>query len=576
MSPHVALYARTSDPQAPEAPIASQLASLHAYAEEHGYGVDADLVFVDRGVSGTTLVRPALDALRDKAMLGAIDAVVVLCPDRLARKHAHQLILVEEFKRLGVDMLFANHHISESAEDQLLLQIQGVIAEFEREKIIERGRRGKMHRAKSGKVSALCQAPYGYVYIRTFDKDETRYEIHPEEAQVVRRVFHLFTVEQRSIGTIATWLTQEGIATRYQCRRWCRSVVYRMLTNPAYRGQAAYRKTQAVPRRKITKSARDQTLYPKHVNSSSRVRPQAEWIYIAVPALISGEVFAKAQQQLEENKKFSSRNTTKNHYLLSGLLHCSVCGYAMYGKPTYRTKTPRSYYRCRGQDGYRFSHGKVCTGRPMRVEVLDDLVWEQTKRLVQHPEIVLHEYSQRMQAKQQGPLELDALLRKKKKECKQQEVEKKRLLDLYQCGTISLEEINERLKVIRARIKKIEEEYLLLEQEEKSKQQQLQLIEKLSDFKEKLTNNLDGLSFADKRKIMRLLVSEVAVDSVQEHLCIKHVIPLDKNLLLRSRGSGGHSSLRASRKAGLGEVPPAAGLWAAAHLLQRGRCPAPP
>ena len=90
MSPHVALYARTSDPQAPEAPIASQLASLHAHAEEHGYGVDADLVFVDRGVSGTTLVRPALDALRDKAMLGAIDTVVVLCPDRLARKHAHQ------------------------------------------------------------------------------------------------------------------------------------------------------------------------------------------------------------------------------------------------------------------------------------------------------------------------------------------------------------------------------------------------------------------------------------------------------------------------------------------------------
>jgi site-specific DNA recombinase len=119
------------------------------------------LIFIDDGFSGATLIRPGLDALRDRAMGGALDHSLVLAPDRLARNHAHQLVLIEEFQRLGVDIVFVNRPIAHTPEDQRLLQMQGVIAEFEREKIMERRRRGKLHKAKQGQVNVLSGAPYG-------------------------------------------------------------------------------------------------------------------------------------------------------------------------------------------------------------------------------------------------------------------------------------------------------------------------------------------------------------------------------------------------------------------------------
>ncbi|MBK7963557.1 MAG: recombinase family protein [Bdellovibrionales bacterium] len=148
------------------------------------------------------LCAQGLDALRDKAVAGEVNQILILCPDRLARKYAHQLILVEEFKKLGVEINFANRTISTSPEDQLLFQIQGVISEFEREKIIERSRRGKLYKAKAGKVSVLSGAPYGYVYISATESEECRYEIHPEEATVVKRIFHRYIYDRKALGQL--------------------------------------------------------------------------------------------------------------------------------------------------------------------------------------------------------------------------------------------------------------------------------------------------------------------------------------------------------------------------------------
>jgi len=277
MSTRIALYARvSSDHQAHEGTIDSQVASLRTYCAEHQYRVEEDLIFCDNGVSGTTLARRGLDALRDKAVAGDLDRVVVLCPDRLARKHTHQLLLVEEFHRLGVEIEFTNHVIAQTPEDQLLFHVQGVIAEFEREKILERSRRGKLHRARNGKVSALAQAPYGYVYLRAMNRDETRYEIHPHEAEVVRQIFTWFTEEHLRIEAIARRLTREQIPTRQQHGGWNASVLWNLLRNPAYMGQAAYQKTHVVPRTRVIKSARERGYYPKHVHSSCRPRPVDE------------------------------------------------------------------------------------------------------------------------------------------------------------------------------------------------------------------------------------------------------------------------------------------------------------
>jgi site-specific DNA recombinase len=260
-------------------------------------------------------------------------------------------------------------------------------------------------------------------------------------------------------------------------------------------------------------------------------------------------VFERAARRLETNKKHAPRNNKRYAYLVSGLLRCQSCGYALYGKPASSSKAKRCYYRCIGQDGHRNPQGRVCAGHPIRVEVVDELVWEQTKQLIQHPELVFEEYSRRVHSKGKGELDLTAMMMKKKKEIHTQEIEKKRLIDLYQTGIISLEEITPRLDRIRERMKTIEQEYKLLEEEKHREQKQLQLIEQFSTFQAKFSSRLGELTFEEKKQVVRLLVEEVVVDSVNEKLTVKHVIPLDKRFPLRSGSLV--ASIRVSRRAGI-------------------------
>ena len=530
---HIAIYARvSSDQQAQQGTIDSQLAAVQKFAAENGLKVDPDLIFADNGVSGSTLARPKLDALRDRAAAGEIDQVLVLAPDRLARKHSHQLMLVEEFKKLGVEISFLNRPIAASPEDQLLLQVQGVIAEYEREKIVERSRRGKLHKAQEGKVCVLSGAPYGYVYLPATETEDARYEIHERESEVVKQVFHLLVDQQLSIGAIARKLTQDRVPTRRDVGRWERSVIWAMLRNPAYTGHAAYRKTEAVDRARPTKQAYDRNFYPKHVHSSTRDRPPEEWITIPVPAIISEESFQQARERLTENKRFSPRNNKKYEYLLSGLLRCQECGYALYGKPASNSKYKRLYYRCAGQDGHRWTNGRVCSAHPIRVDAMDELVWEQTRRLVEQPDLVMQEYTARVQKKQRQQTEFKALLAKKKRESKQLELEKERLLDLYQSGQIALAEIEPRLKSLRSKIKKSQDECALLEKEAKEESHRLQLIEQFADFTQRMKANLTNLNFEERRQIVRLLVEEVIVNTQTEEITVRHILPLDQKFPL--------------------------------------------
>jgi site-specific DNA recombinase len=535
--PHrTAIYARvSSEQQAQHGTIHSQLAAVQEFAAAQGIKIDPDLIFADNGVSGTTLARPKPDALRDKAAGGEVDRILVLNPDRLARKYAHQLMLVEEFKKLGVEITFVNRQIAASPEDQLLLQIQGVISEYEREKIVERHRRGKLHKAQQGKVCVLSGAPYGYVYLPATDQEEARYQIHDQEAAVVRRIFQMLVEQSLSLSAIARKLTEENIPTRRDIGRWERSVIWAMLRNPAYMGQAAYLKTRVVDRVRPTRQAYDRSFYPKQVHSSTRDRPPEEWITIAVPAIISAESFEQARQRLEENKRFSPRNNKRYEYLLSGLLRCQQCGYALYGKPASNSKYKRLYYRCAGQDGYRWKDGRVCQAHPVRVEAVDELVWEQTCRLLEQPDLVLREYARRTQKKQRQQLEFKDLLAKKRREIKQQELEKTRLLDLYQTGHVELAEIEPRLKGLRSKIKKLHDECTLVEKEEKEEHHRLQLIEQFAEFTKRMNKNLSNLNFAERKQIVRLLVEEVLVNTSTDEITMRHILPLDQKFPLCKR-----------------------------------------
>src|SRR5215468_3203566 len=251
-----AIYARvSSEQQKEENTIASQTAALIDFAHEQGYSVPDDWVIEDEGFSGASLLRPGLERLRDLAAEGHIQAVLIHSPDRLSRKYAYQVLLTEEFARHGVETIFLKAPHSDTPEDQLMLQFQGMIAEYERAQILERSRRGKRHRAKAGEVSVLGGAPYGYRYIRKTSEAPARYEIDAAEAEVVRLVYDKYTVGGLSIGAIARLLRGMGVPTRRRVR-WERSVVWAILRNPAYKGTACFNKTQTGPRQKVTKPFR--------------------------------------------------------------------------------------------------------------------------------------------------------------------------------------------------------------------------------------------------------------------------------------------------------------------------------
>src|SRR6266511_3916398 len=184
-----AIYARvSSERQREEGTIESQVAGLRELAAR-GLLVPDELVFLDEGFSGATLLRPALERLRDRAAEGCFEVLLCHCPDRLARRYAYQVLLLEELDRAGVEVVFLREgERSGSPEDELLRQFQGMIAEYERAQIRERTRRGKLYRARQGSQAVLVCAPFGYRYLRKTDDADGYFQVDPAEAEVVREV----------------------------------------------------------------------------------------------------------------------------------------------------------------------------------------------------------------------------------------------------------------------------------------------------------------------------------------------------------------------------------------------------
>jgi site-specific DNA recombinase len=295
---HAALYARVSSEQQADAhTVASQVAALQDRVATDGLVLPEGMQFLDEGYSGATLVRPALERLRDLVAAGVVDRLYVHSPDRLARKYAYQVLLVDEFQRMGVEIVFLNREIGRSPEDDLLLQVQGMMAEYERAKIVERHRRGKLHAARHGVVNALSGAPYGYRYVtKHAGGGQAQYDIIPEEARVVQQVFAWVGGERLTIGEVCRRLTQAGEVTRTGKTVWDRSVVWGMLKNPAYKGTAAFGKTRQGPPRSRLRAQRNRPLHPRRAASVVDI-PSEDWMTIPVPALVDPEVFAAVQEQ---------------------------------------------------------------------------------------------------------------------------------------------------------------------------------------------------------------------------------------------------------------------------------------
>jgi site-specific DNA recombinase len=506
-------YARVSSEQQAEAgTIGSQLAALRERVAQDGFTLTEELTFIDDGYSGSTLIRPGLEQLRDVVALHGLDRLYVHSPDRLARKYAYQVLLLDEFQRAGVEVIFLNRALGQSPEDELLLQVQGMVAEYERAKILERSRRGKRHAARTGQVSVLCGAPYGYRYINKQEGGgQARYEIILDEARVVRQIFDWVGRQRISIGEVCRRLQQAGERTRTGKTVWDRSVVWDMLKNPAYKGTAAFGKTQTVPMRPKLRLQRGDPSQPRRPVSTVTA-PKEQRIYIPVPALVSEDLYEAVQVQLEENRQRARQRQRGARYLLQGLVVCAQCQYAYYGKPV-SLKSAKgkqrdyAYYRCIGTDAYRFGGERICDNLQVRTDMLDELVWNEVCALLAEPQRLEQEYQRRLNAPSQDNEDLlttQAQLSKVRQGIA-------RLIDSYTEGFVEKQEFEPRIQRLRQRLNGLEDQERQIRLE-LARQAELRLvITRLEDFAVKVKDGLAEADWLTKREVIRTLVKRVEI-----------------------------------------------------------------
>jgi site-specific DNA recombinase len=525
MKKNAAIYARvSSDRQKAQKTIVSQTALLREYADAHEYVVPKEWIFEDEGYSGGVLARPGLERLRDLVAEGLLETILVYAPDRLSRNYAYQVLLIEEFGRGGAETVFLKSAGGDSPEDRLLVQFQGMIAEYERAQIAERSRRGKRHRAKTGCINVLSGAPYGYRYVRKTEAAQAYYAVIEPEAEVVREVFDRYTNALWSIGAIARALNQRGVRTRFDRGLWERSTVWGMLRNPAYQGTACFGKTETAPRQRITKPLRQKGGFSTRTNAHRDRDPQ-DWIAVPVPALVSAPTFALAQERLVENKRLSARNT-KTPTLLQGLLVCGHCGYGLYRTSTKTTKRKVQYYRCLGSDRYRHLRGPACPCRPIRQDYLDALVWEEVVRLLNTPELVRAEIDRRMAES----LSSDPVQQRKgrlERESKRLSAQLDKLLDAYQEDLLDLAELRRRAPELRRRQAAVEKERegVVLQALEHSRLTQLNAS--METFLAALQHSAKTLEVTERQKIVRLVIKQIIVHA--DTLTIEHSIPVSRS-----------------------------------------------
>jgi site-specific DNA recombinase len=510
-----AIYARvSSQKQKDEETIGSQVDKILSFSKEKGFEVPQEWIFKDEGVSGSTLRRASLENLRDLAFEQLFDTLFVLSPDRLARKYHHQALLLEEFKKIGLIVKFVNAPSSETAEDQLLIQIQGMFAEYERAQITERCRRGKKFKAQQGSVNALSTAPYGFRYIKKNNIEDAYYEIIDREAEVVRFIFHLYARERLSMAQIIKQLKEKEILSPKGNPVWCSATIRGMLKNHAYTGTAYFgRRVQSegnlfrLPSRKIRLKGKPPRLCARTYKNID------ECIPIIVPKIIEQELFQTTQELFLSNKALSPRNTKKPS-LLQGLISCGSCGYSY--KRNFSGRTTE-YYRCKAPRDR-------CQNKGIRLKELDNMVWDSILNLLKDPNCIRKEVQQRLDEvkgdhiqKQQHTIKL---------QLQKLEKEKDRLLDAYQSECISLEALKDRMSTIKRRENSLKSECNKLSLNELSTSKLLEIKDAINLFSRELEESKKNIGIMEKQKILRMLVEEIVI--YDEQILVKHVIPLEK------------------------------------------------
>ena len=491
-----ASYARVStERQEQEETIQSQLFELQERAQADG--AENCPVFTDEGYGRDELARPALDKLRDLAAAGEIDRVYIQSPDRLA-SGAKLVLLVQEFHDLGVDVVFLKGAVDDSPEGKLLLHMQGAIGEYEKTKIAERTRRGKLFWANQGSLVSGSHS-YGYNFVKRNGSARATMEINEFEAGIVREMYRLLVDDRLSTRAIAKELNDRDIPTAQGGSHWHPTTVCRILQNPVYKGTFMYQRTRAVEpsfRRKVDRYNRRKT--------GRQPRPADEHIAVAVPPIVDEERWDEAQAQLARNSKNARRNNTRHRYLLRGLIKCPRCG-ANYTGAASRGKRR---YRCSNQDAVVAGEHKKCSPGSLSADPVENAVWDLVSDVLRRPDFVESEFRRRLESTDASSgLELEE--KRLQQGLKTVKRRKDRLTDAYQAEVLDLERFGEGMRKLDAQEKETSRQLLNIEKTRKREVDQADALRQLEVFCSRVSTGLDLLDWSGQRQLLELLVERI-------------------------------------------------------------------
>ncbi len=516
----VALYGRVStERQEKQETIQSQLEALRAYAKKEKYAVIDE--YLDEGYSGELLDRPALDKLRDDAKKKLFDAVLAHSPDRLSRnrKNWHIGFLQEELSKNDVRIIFLNRPDSkDTPEDELMGGMQGLIAAYEKTKILERTRRGKLHKAHSGFLIGSIP-PYGYRYIpgNRITREFGHYELLETEAKIVKLIFDLFVNGRLSIRSVAKELTYRGIQPR-KGKKWGVSSLHRIIRNETYTGITHYNKNISVE----TENHRSGNKYRRTKNTSRRLRPRDQWVAISLPEglkIIDKLLFDQALEQLKLNAARSPRNV-KYQYLLRGMVRCAKCDAPYTGSPCH----DRLYYRC-GDKHRKFPLPKECSASMVKASDLESVVWETVSHAIKNPKLiaskVLELEKRASSRKDSGLKDIQAV----EKEISSLADEENRLLDAYREQVITIDQLKEQMAKIRDKKTQLEQERSVLASKAANSLSTSQTRRTIKDYCRIISKQIDKKSqtFEGRRDILLRSVNRILLQG--KDLRIKLSIP---------------------------------------------------
>jgi site-specific DNA recombinase len=509
-----AYYARVSTArQEQEETIDSQVKEVEERIKQDGNVLLPHLKFVDDGWSGELLARPALDKLRDSARKREFEVLYVYDRGRLARKFAYQELVIEELTDIGIDFITMHDINAITAEEKVMQSMQGVFHEYERVKIAERMRRGKLGKTRDGKLLGY-NPPFGYNYVlKTRDKNGY-FTINEDEADVVGKIFYWFGIKNYSMRSVIKKLYETKIFPRKRKREfWTKGPIIRLLKNESYIGRHYYYKSEAV----IPQNPKDLNGKYKRIRKSSRKdRPKDQWILYKCPRIIDDDLFYKAQKQLELNRKYANRNK-KHDYLLRGLVFCT-CGTTRSGQ----IGGKNLYYRCASRI-YNYPLPSKCHEPAINAGVLDDLVWEHVIKLVTNKERLVQQANRWLNPDRFSDRIKDAEIGKLELELAKLDNEEKRYLQVFGAGLVSFDAYEQQMKDLKARRERLRNE--ISEQKERNHQANLYSKLNIGELCENALEKIQNWDFPRKEQLVRKIIDKIRTN--QQIAVVKGFIPLE-------------------------------------------------